>query len=97
MCYARSLPCKQRWCEKLWLFEKRFLEQKGGLRKTFEIIINEAKRKKNFNAYFQTTIALTLTLVVSALTRSKLADNCNRFRRANLRTIAIDFAQQTYR
>ena len=38
---------------------KRFQEENGGFKKTFELIINETKRKKNFNAFFQTTIALT--------------------------------------
>lgn len=38
---------------------KRFQESNGGFEKTFKIIINEAKRKKDFRAYFQTTIALT--------------------------------------
>jgi XTP/dITP diphosphohydrolase len=39
---------------------KRFQEENGGFDKTFEIIINETKEKKNFNAFFQTTIALTI-------------------------------------
>ena len=38
---------------------KRFQKENGGFKKTFEIIINEAKRKNNYNAFFQTTIALT--------------------------------------
>ncbi len=56
---------------------KRFLEQKGGLKKTFEIIINEAKRKKNFNAYFQTTIALTIaennTICFEGIVKGKIS------------------------
>ena len=39
---------------------RRFQEENGGYKKTFEIIINEAKRKNNFEAFFQTTIALTI-------------------------------------
>ena len=39
---------------------KRFQEENGGLKKTFKIIINEAKRKNTFRAYFQTTITLTI-------------------------------------
>ena len=38
---------------------RRFQEESGGFKKTFEKIINEAKRKNNFEAFFQTTIALT--------------------------------------
>ena len=38
---------------------KRFQKENGGFKKTFEIIINKAKQKNNFNAFFQTTIALT--------------------------------------
>ena len=37
----------------------RFQEENGGFEKTFDIIINETKRKKKFDAFFQTTIALT--------------------------------------
>ena len=39
---------------------KRFQEENGGFKKTFELIINETKRKKNFNAFFQTTISFTI-------------------------------------
>tara|TARA_Y100000590_G_C15479250_1_gene923328 strand:- start:92 stop:673 length:582 start_codon:yes stop_codon:yes gene_type:complete len=39
---------------------KRYQERNGGFEKTFEIIINETKRKKDFKAYFQTSIVLTL-------------------------------------
>ena len=38
----------------------RFLEENGGTKKTFKIIINETKRKKKYDAFFQTTIALTI-------------------------------------
>jgi len=41
---------------------KRFQEENGGFKKTFELIINETKRKKNYNAFFQTTVALTTTI-----------------------------------
>ena len=41
---------------------KRFQKENGGFKKTFEIIINEAKRKNNYNAFFQTTIALTTAI-----------------------------------
>jgi len=38
---------------------KRFQEENGGFHKTFEIIINAAKKNKNFDAFFQSTVALT--------------------------------------
>ena len=38
----------------------RFQKKNGGYKKTFEIIINKAKSKKKFGAYFQTSIALTI-------------------------------------
>ena len=41
---------------------KRFQKENGGLKKTFELIINKAKQKNNFNAFFQTTIALTTNM-----------------------------------
>ena len=44
---------------------KRFQEKNGGLKKTFEIIIKEVDRKKNYNAFFQTTIALTTRIGVT--------------------------------
>ena len=57
---------------------KRFLEQNGGFKKTFEIIINEAKRKKNFDAYFQTTIALTIaennTICFEGVVKGRIPD-----------------------
>jgi len=39
---------------------KRFIKENGGIKKSFNLIINEAKRKNDFKAFFQTTIALTV-------------------------------------
>ena len=56
---------------------KRFIEENGGLKKTFELIIGEVKRKKNFNAFFQTTLALTIkqniTICFKGVVRGKIA------------------------
>ena len=55
----------------------RFQEENGGLEKTFEIIINETKRKKNFDAFFQTTLALTTnknsTICFDGIIRGKIS------------------------
>ena len=45
---------------------KRFQEENGGFKKTFELIINEAERKKNYDAFFQTTVALTIKKNITA-------------------------------
>ena len=42
------------------VYSKRFQKENGGLKKTLQKIINETKRKKNFNAFFQTTISFTI-------------------------------------
>ena len=39
---------------------KRFQIENGGFKKTFKMIINQTKIKKNYNAFFQTSIALTI-------------------------------------
>ena len=39
---------------------KRFVKENGGYEKTFSIIINQAKIKNNYKAFFQTSIALTI-------------------------------------
>ncbi len=39
---------------------KRFQKENGGYKKTFDIIINQTKFKKNYKAFFQTSIALTI-------------------------------------
>jgi len=39
---------------------KRFQQESGGLNNALEIIINEVKKKKDFKAFFQTTIAITI-------------------------------------
>ena len=39
---------------------KRFIEENGGIEKTFELIFKETNNKNNYNAYFQTIISLTL-------------------------------------
>jgi len=39
---------------------KRFQKENGGYKKTFDIIINQTKLKKNYKAFFQTSIALTI-------------------------------------
>jgi len=41
------------------IYSKRFQEKNGGYKKTFKVIINEVKKKGDFNAFFQTSIALT--------------------------------------
>ena len=38
---------------------KRFINENGGLQKTFEIITNETKRKRNINAFFKTAVSLS--------------------------------------
>ena len=56
---------------------RRFQEKNGGFKKTFEIIINEAKRKNNFDAFFQTTIALTInknsTIFFDGIVKGKIS------------------------
>ena len=56
----------------------RFQKEHGGFNKTFEIIIKETKRKNNFNAFFQTTIALTTkkntTICFEGVVRGKIAN-----------------------
>ena len=39
---------------------KRFQIEHGGLDKTFKMIINQTKKKNNYKAFFQTSIALTI-------------------------------------
>ena len=39
---------------------KRFQIENGGLKKTFNMIINQTKIKKNYKAFFQTSVALTI-------------------------------------
>jgi len=39
---------------------KRFIKKNGGIKKTFQKIIMIVKKKKDFKAFFQTSIALTL-------------------------------------
>ena len=57
---------------------KRFQEENGGFKKTFELIINEAKRKKNYDAFFQTTVALTIkkniTTCFEGIVRGKISN-----------------------
>ena len=38
---------------------KRFIENNGGLEKTFKMIVDKVKKMSNFKAYFQTSISLT--------------------------------------
>ena len=38
---------------------KRFQEENGGYKKTFDIIIKQTKIKKDYKAFFQTSVALT--------------------------------------
>ena len=39
---------------------KRFQIENGGFKKTFKMIIHQTKIKKDYNAFFQTSIALTI-------------------------------------
>lgn len=43
------------------IYSKRFVQKNGGYKKTFQVIIKEAKKERNFNAFFQTNIALTIS------------------------------------
>ena len=53
-------------------------EENGGFKKTFELIINEAERKKNYDAFFQTTVALTIkkniTTCFEGIVRGKISN-----------------------
>ena len=57
---------------------KRFQEKNGGFEKTFEIIIKEVKRKNIYDAFFQTTIALTIekdkTTCFEGIVKGKISD-----------------------
>jgi len=47
------------------IYSKRFQKENGGIKKTLQKIINETKRKKNFNAFFHTTISFTIKKNIS--------------------------------
>ena len=59
------------------IMSKRFKDDSGGLEKTFKIIIDAAKKKNDFNAFFQTTIALTTkknhTICFEGITEGKIS------------------------
>lgn len=62
-CFADdSGICIEALNEKPGIKSKNFIEENGGLKNTFKIIFSAIKKTKKVNAYFQTSICLSINL-----------------------------------